>query len=88
MGGIRALKPGYEAVEIRPVTGGLSYSHCSIPTVRGDVTSSWKIDANGIFCLTVTIPPNMTAYVYLPGQNEPQLVQSGVHSFTCSPGPS
>lgn len=88
VGGIRSLKPGYEAVEIRPVTGGLSYSHCSIPTVRGDVTSSWNIDANGIFCLTVTIPANMTAYVYLPGQNEPRLVQSGVHSFTCSPGPS
>ena len=80
--GIRPAKPGYEEIEIRPVpSGDVSFCKATVPTVRGPVISDWKIKG-GIFDLTICIPGNTTANVYLPGEAQPRRVGPGMHSFT------
>ena len=80
--GIKPLKPGYEEVEIRPVpVGDVTFCKATVPTVRGPVSTDWKIAA-GQFRLEVTIPGNTTAKVYLPGETAAREVASGKHSFS------
>ncbi len=68
LAGITNLKPGFEEISIRPtsatsyVPGMVSYS---LETVRGIVTSDWTKSSNN-YSLTVTIPVNCSARVYVP----------------------
>lgn len=79
--GIKPAKPGYEAVEIRPqLIGDLTFCEASIPTVRGMVSTSWKLDGKK-FTLEVTMPGNTTGQVYMPGENEFQSIGPGIHKF-------
>lgn len=81
VGGIRPLQPGFAAVEMRPVTGGLAWARCTVPTVRGDVSSEWKLSGDGRFRLTVSIPVNTEAHICLPQTERPVIVGSGIHTF-------
>jgi alpha-L-rhamnosidase len=64
--GIDLGKPGYGHILIRPHPGGdLTYARGEYDSVRGRISSSWKIEGD-LFTLEVLVPPNTTATVHMP----------------------
>ena len=58
--------PGWKAFRIRPRPGGgLTSARAALASIHGTIVSDWSIDA-GKFTLTVTVPVNTTATVYMP----------------------
>jgi len=61
--------PGFKNIILRPaLVESVSWVKCSYSSSYGEIVSNWKIEANE-FEWEVTIPPNSTATVYLPGNN-------------------
>jgi alpha-L-rhamnosidase len=67
--GIRPAKPGYEEVLVAPVPGSLEHARATYRSVRGEIASAWRRDGVA-FELEVTIPPNVSATVIVPGGGE------------------
>ena len=66
VGGIRAESPGYDKIRIQPVPGeGLNWAAASYDSVHGQIKTRWERTPKGLD-LSVTIPPNTTATVYVP----------------------
>jgi len=63
--GIDLASPGYGRILIRPRPGGLSHARGEYDSVRGRISSSWKIEG-ARFTLEVLVPPNTTATVHVP----------------------
>jgi len=69
--------PGYKKVTIAPQPGGnITQASTRLETMYGLTTSEWKIEG-GTFKLQVTIPPNSTAVVRLPGAAKSAVSESG-----------
>jgi alpha-L-rhamnosidase len=69
--------PGYKHFVIHPRPGGeLTWAKGSFESVRGRISSEWKIE-NGVFSLDVTVPPNTLATVYLPARDSSRIQESG-----------
>ncbi len=74
---IDEMQPGYKHILIAPQPGGgLSYAKAWHHTPYGRVASEWHLD-NGVFRLQVSVPPNSTATVRLPGAKTDQVRESG-----------
>jgi alpha-L-rhamnosidase len=74
-------RPGYKHIVIRPQPGGgLTFARAKLKSVYGEIASEWRIDAGKQFHLDVTIPPNATATVSLPGGATHE-VGAGKHAF-------
>ena len=58
----------------------LTWARASVNGPYGEIVSDWRRDGRAV-TLDVTVPPNTTATVKLPGR-EPARVGSGRHSFT------
>ena len=72
--GVQALLPQHEKVQVKPLLFGDKLTHADgkVPTDRGDIHVGWEFDKqNGEYQLTVTIPDNMNAKVYVPKGNTP-----------------
>jgi alpha-L-rhamnosidase len=68
--GIAPLEAGYKVIKIAPqVRQPLNSASASLDTSYGKVSNSWEVK-DGIFTLEVTIPPNTTAKVVMPGTAE------------------
>ncbi|MCD8739263.1 glycoside hydrolase family 78 protein [Mucilaginibacter roseus] len=83
--GIQPAAPGYKKITIKPIIGGkLTSAEGTLDSDYGLISSRWKIE-NGKFNITVVIPPNTTADVYVPdasGKSYKQhTVASGEYSF-------
>ena len=66
VGGISALKPGYEVIQIKPsIPQGLNSASVTYDSVRGPIESSWLVEGK-TFTLKVRIPANATAIVTVP----------------------
>ncbi len=77
IGGIQTDGPGFKRIVIRPRPDGkLTYAKTSYRSIRGLIVSDWT-DENGRFTLDVTIPPNTTATVYVPGEKAERVLESG-----------
>jgi hypothetical protein len=62
---------GYDRVLIKPSPpqdGSLQSVSASLTTVRGVVSSSWSVYSNGTFALTLCVPPNLKAEVWMPAK--------------------
>lgn len=70
--GIQPTSGGFATFDIRPEMGGLSFAEGSVPSVKGLVTTRWEKSANGGFTLSIDVPANTHATIYLP-----KLVQGG-----------
>lgn len=69
--------PGYKHIRIRPQPGGgLSFVKAKYRSMYGTVSSGWRRN-DGTMEVTVHIPPNTTATVYLPGARLEGLTESG-----------
>ncbi|MEB0003074.1 alpha-L-rhamnosidase C-terminal domain-containing protein [Cryobacterium sp. 10S3] len=81
IGGIAPAEPGYRVVQIAPILGGgLTRSFARLDTGYGPVRVNWTL-YGGTFSLCVTIPPNTTARVLLPGAAETVEIGSGRHEW-------
>ncbi|MCA9960840.1 MAG: hypothetical protein KC443_17490, partial [Anaerolineales bacterium] len=67
IGGLKPTEPGYHHMHIAPRPGGgLTHAKVRHLTPYGMVECAWKIE-EGLFDLSVLIPPNATAFITLPG---------------------
>ena len=74
-------QPDGQKLMIRPTpVGNLTKAEGSYDSVLGKITSKWII-AEGVFTLTVDVPPNLTATVKLPGGGVTSQVGSGHYVF-------
>jgi alpha-L-rhamnosidase len=68
--GIDLGAPGYGRIVIRPRPGGgLTHARGEYDSVRGKISSSWKIEDDR-FVLEVLVPPNTTATVHVPSADD------------------
>ena len=65
--GIKPLKTQYEQIQIKPLEFNqkLISAKGTLPSDRGDITVNWNRN-DSRFVMTLTIPDNMTAKVYIP----------------------
>ena len=74
--------PGMKHFYIEPIpVPELTYCKASYNTLYGKISSSWEIDKNGSFHLTVDVPANTSATIILPESGEEIEVVSGRYSF-------
>ncbi|MFA6245392.1 MAG: glycoside hydrolase family 78 protein [Mucilaginibacter sp.] len=83
--GIQAAEPGYKKIIIKPVLGGgLSWAEGAYDCPYGRIESKWKISGNKLD-MTVTIPPNTTADIFIPnaqGKSYKKVsVEGGLYHF-------
>ncbi|WP_300603953.1 family 78 glycoside hydrolase catalytic domain [Niabella sp.] len=75
--GINAAAPGFEKIRIKPQpTGNLTEARGTFRSVAGTIQSSWKKEGRG-YELTVTIPPNTSAEVWIPATRGASVTESG-----------
>ena len=81
IGGIKAAKPGYKEIVIRPViTDKLTWAKTSYDCIHGRIAVDWKRDGQKV-ALNVVIPSNVKATIFVPGKGEPVEVGSGSYKF-------
>jgi hypothetical protein len=69
--------PGFKKIIIRPQPiGDLTWARASYDSIRGKITSDWK-RAGGKFTLSVTIPANTTATVFIPAASAESVTEGG-----------
>jgi alpha-L-rhamnosidase len=74
-------QPGYKHILIQPhPVGELTHARATLRTMYGIAESRWKISGHK-FLLDITIPPNTTATVRLPGLKKTRAVGAGTHRF-------
>jgi len=72
-------KPGYKHFIIRPmIVDEVTFAEASVESPYGQIFARWE-RSNGKIKLTVIIPPNTTATVYM--NKKPQEVQAGKYEF-------
>ncbi len=64
--GVTPLDPGFSRIQIKPRVGPLRSGSLKTPTIRGPVYVAFNQEPAGAFALTVNIPANTTADVYVP----------------------
>jgi alpha-L-rhamnosidase len=75
--GLAGIEADFDHITIKPQpVGDLSWVKAWHDTVRGRVESSWRNDATG-FELTVRIPANTTATLFVPGRSLEHIYESG-----------
>jgi alpha-L-rhamnosidase len=64
--GIQAGEAGYKKIIIKPaIGGGLTWAEGGYDCPYGHISSKWKIEGNKLD-MTVTIPQNTTADIFVP----------------------
>lgn len=77
--------PGFRRILIRPEpVGDLTWVRASLDSIRGKIISHWK-RSGAVFELSVTIPANTTATVYMPAAPDSPVTIGG-HSTAQIPG--
>jgi alpha-L-rhamnosidase len=86
LGGIQALAPGCQQSRIAPLVSydGLTNASCAQQTPFGRLATAWSV-SNGTCVLTVEIPVNTTATVFLPRKSGTTVYEGAVPADT-APG--
>ncbi len=64
--GIEPAEPGFSKINIKPQPGNLTWAKTKLPTIHGDVLVNFDQDKGKTYNLTVNIPANTTAQVFIP----------------------
>ncbi|MBA3273965.1 MAG: rhamnosidase, partial [Chthoniobacterales bacterium] len=84
--GIETDTPGFKTFTIKPVIGeGLTHAEATYKSVRGEIKSGWKKEADGTLKFDITVPPNTSAMVFIPAES-PQVVTEGGEPMVDRPG--
>jgi alpha-L-rhamnosidase len=73
--GIDTDGPGYKKIIIRPQPGVTS-AKASYDSINGEIVSDWRLE-EGSFKLSLTVPANTTATVYIPAESAKNITESG-----------
>ncbi|HUA65478.1 MAG TPA: family 78 glycoside hydrolase catalytic domain [Alphaproteobacteria bacterium] len=91
--GIQPTSGGFATFDVRPSIGGLTFAKGTVPTVKGPVTTRWEKGNDGSFSLSVDVPANTRASIYIPklSANDFSITESGkrlwpANSATTDPG--
>lgn len=77
IGGIQPGSPGYKSILIQPaIAPGLSSARTSFRSIHGLISSQWKHEG-GALTLSVTIPANTTARVWVPASDPKSVTEQG-----------
>jgi len=63
--GIEPETPGFETFRVKPAFSSVKEAEAKLPTIRGEIKAAFINDSNS-FKLSVTVPGNTKAQVYLP----------------------
>jgi alpha-L-rhamnosidase len=75
--GIDMAEPGFQKLRIRPQPAeGLTWVKAGYNSIHGQITTYWRIEGNQ-WILSVTIPANTTATVYLPTADAQRVSEGG-----------
>ena len=79
--GIQPTSGGFATFDVRPDTGGLAFAEGAVPTVKGLISARWEKGAEDRFTLSVTVPPNTKASIYIPKSTQQKFVvlETGRH---------
>ncbi|MCP4750485.1 MAG: alpha-L-rhamnosidase, partial [Proteobacteria bacterium] len=81
LAGISPLEPGWRKVKIKPhILGDLTLVSASLNTVRGEIKVTWRKEGDRL-TLSVDIPANLTAEVYIPSPGENAAIQENGKTF-------
>jgi hypothetical protein len=75
--GIQPALPGYSKAVIKPQPGHLTYSHISVPTIRGNIVAEFRKDNESLLYI-ITIPPNMDCDFVLAGTGDQTVNLNGM----------
>jgi len=77
--GIQPTSGGFATFDVRPETGGLTFAEGAVPTVKGLIVTRWEKSAGGRFSLSVKVPANTCASIYVPKLSKRNftLIESG-----------
>ena len=64
--GIQSTSGGFATFDVRPETGGLTFAEGAVPTVKGLITTRWEKRGGSRFSLSVKVPANTRATIYIP----------------------
>ena len=64
--GIQPTSGGFSTFDVRPETTGLTFAESVVPTVKGLITTRWEKVDEGQIVLSVSVPANSRATVYVP----------------------
>ena len=64
--GIQPTSGGFATFDVRPETGGLTSAEGTVPTVKGLITTQSKKLPTGELSLSIRVPANTRATVYIP----------------------
>lgn len=67
--GIEPTGDGWKTFTVKPHPGDLKWARGTISTVAGNITAAWEKSAGNHFNLTLTVPRETLATVYLPSTN-------------------
>ena len=68
---------GFKKITIRPlIGGGLTSAHASYECPYDTIKTSWRIDGNRLV-LSVEVPVNTTAEIYVPSKNPSHVTETG-----------
>jgi hypothetical protein len=72
--GVQPTSGGFATFDLRPVTGGLAFAEGAVPTPKGLITARWEKGADERFTLSITVPSNTEASIYIPKPSERDFV--------------
>lgn len=77
--GVQPTSGGFSTFDVRPETGGLTFAEGAVPTAKGLIATRWEKGADGRFSLSVNVPPNTRAAIYIPklSKENPTVTESG-----------
>jgi alpha-L-rhamnosidase len=71
--GIAPAEPGFRKILVRPRPGGgITRAEGRYDSVQGPISTKWSVDSGG-FRLTLTVPANTTAEVWIPASDATQV---------------
>ncbi|MCQ2184762.1 MAG: family 78 glycoside hydrolase catalytic domain [Bacteroidales bacterium] len=76
--GITPVEPGCSRISVRPLLGSLDSAFVRVPTIRGAVSVSARRLSGGKTEISVELPANMTADIYLPSGRKKTVRRSTV----------
>ncbi|MFV0268226.1 MAG: alpha-L-rhamnosidase C-terminal domain-containing protein [Draconibacterium sp.] len=77
MWGVEPTKPGFEEVTIKPQLASLKQSSIVVPTIRGAIKCNYKKENDKHRKLTIEIPGNMHAAIFLGDSNFSKIMLNG-----------
>ncbi|PMD31433.1 glycoside hydrolase family 78 protein [Hyaloscypha variabilis F] len=81
VGGISPATPGWKVVRFEPVPGGtIDWAKARFEGPYGEVKCEWEVKGK-TFVVKVTVPPNSTGLIKLPGAKKVIGVGSGTHEY-------